>query len=127
MIRSLFLLILSVTIVQFSFAQNFVPTLEDSIGVKTDIKAYYKVLQLREIIVSKDSIISLQDIQMSACDKFSDSLKFELNTSIRLGQNLSKNCKSEIAKIKKGQAIKSAALYVLIPILLYETAIILVR
>ena len=91
------------------------------------VVTYFKNAECIEASLSKDSIILFQSVHINACDKFSDSLRFELNTSIHLGQNLSKNCKSEISKIKKGQAIKSAALYILVPILIYETAIILVR
>ncbi|MEI6190528.1 MAG: hypothetical protein WCP61_08920 [Chitinophagia bacterium] len=91
------------------------------------VVTYFKNAECIETSLTKDSIILFQSIHINACDKFADSLKFELNTAIVLGQNLSKNCKSEIAKIKKGQAIKSAALYVLIPIFICEIAIILIR
>jgi hypothetical protein len=91
------------------------------------VVTYFKNAECIETSLAKDSIILFQSVNINACEKFADSLMFELNTAIQLGQNLSKNCKSEISKIKKGQAIKPAALYVLIPILLYETAIILIR
>ncbi len=91
------------------------------------VVTYFKNAECNENLLAKDSIILFQSVHINACEKFSDSLRFELNTSIRLGQTLQSNCKSEISKIKKGQAIKSAALYILIPILIYETAIILVR
>ena len=91
------------------------------------VVTYFKNAECVETSLAKDSIILFQSVHINACEKFSDSLKFELNTSIQLGQNLSKNCKSEISKIKKGQSIKSAVLYILIPILIYETAIILIR
>lgn len=91
------------------------------------VVTYFKNAECIETSLTKDSIILFQSIHINACEKFADSLKFELNTAIQLGQNLSKNCKSEILKIKKGQAIKSAALYVLIPIFICEIAIILIR
>ena len=91
------------------------------------VVTYFKNAECIETSLAKDSIILFQSVNINACEKFADSLRFELNTEIQLGKNLSKNCKSEISKIKKGQAIKSAALYVLMPILLYETAIILIR
>ena len=127
MTRSFLALILFLTTVHFCYAQNSVINSDDSISVKTDIRAYYKVSQLREVIVYKDSIITLQAMQMNACDKFADSLKFELNTAIILGRNLQTNCKSEISKIKRGQTFIKVALYVLVPVVIAESVFIYLK
>ena len=117
------ILILFLSTVSISYGQSK----EDTLGVYTDVKSYFKVTQLREVIVSKDSIISLQAIQVNACDKFADSLKFELNTAIILGRNLQTNCKSEISKIKRGQTFIKVALYVLVPVVIAESVFIYLK
>ena len=117
------ILILFLSTVSISYGQSK----EDTLGVYTDVKSYFKVTQLREVIVSKDSIITLQAMQMNACDKFADSLKFELNTAIILGRNLQTNCKSEISKIKRGQTFIKVALYVLVPVVIAESVFIYLK
>jgi len=116
MIRFILILTLFLSIASTSYGQSK----EDSLGVYTDVKSYFKVSELRDETAHKDSIILSQSKQITSYDQTLDSCKFIANNVIQDKKNLEINATKKINSLNR--QIKP-----LKKVLVIETSIIILR
>ena len=98
---------------------------QQSIAEKHAVQTYFKLQECDSVSQSKDSIIKYQNSQINTFGVYTDSLKFELNNSIVDGKNLEQNAKKAVIYEKKKAALIKELLYVLIPIMVIESLLLI--
>ena len=97
---------------------------QQSIAERHAVETYFKNAECNELLLVKDSVISLCKLKYAAQTKYSDSLVWSFYSLKSDANNLELNAKKAIASEKKKAAIKNVVLEILIPVVIAESVFI---